>query len=230
MEFKRSSLTKYRVRIHGVNGNVPLVFSEGFHPGWKVYPSNINDMLREKPDLKTALNNYRILDGNARDQATRGELENYVLRGQVTDLGDFREKRIRHWEWLDGKEKLGYTEKIKVDFISKNFQDTIQNNNLPSGPFWETWLKKPLSEDIHLTANGYANAWLISPVLICAQNPSFCINNSDGTYDLELIVEFWSQRLLQFGLIVSGFLFLLCSAYLCWCFIQRKPKVIIPGN
>ncbi len=225
LEFKRSSLTKYRVRIHGASETFPLVFSDGFHPGWKVYLVGITNALPGKQDAAEVLQNYKVLDGNVEDQATIDEVENFISKGWITTLGDGRDMMIKHWKWTDGKEKLDYTEKIKVDFISKNFQDTIQNNNLPSGFFWETWFKKPLAEDSHLTANGYANAWLIETAKLCRENLSACIKNSDGTYDLELVVEFWPQRLLYFGIFVSGSTFFACLSYLLGVFIKRRMKI-----
>jgi hypothetical protein len=225
LEFNRSRLTKYRVRVHGAGETFPLVFSDGFHPGWKVYLGGITNALSGKQEGAEVLQNYKVLDGNAEDQATNDDVEIFISKGWVTAFGDGRDKRIKHWKLTDGKEKLDYTEKIKIDFISKNFQDTIQNNNLPSGFFWETWFEKPLAEDNHLTANGYANAWLIETAKLCGESPSACVKNSDGTYDLELVVEFWPQRLLYFGLFVSGFTLFACLSYLLGVFIKRRRKI-----
>lgn len=38
IEFRKISQVKYRVRVHGLQESVPLVFSNVFHPGWKLFP------------------------------------------------------------------------------------------------------------------------------------------------------------------------------------------------
>lgn len=174
----------------------------------------------------------------------------YISKGLVSTLGDGKEETITHNKWEDGKEKLDYVEKYNIDFISKNFQDTIQNDNLPSGNFWETWLPASykvesgklsslfelnknvmeLPEENHLMANGYANSWIIETEKLCegsfdsAQDDTFCVKNPDGSYDFELIVEFWPQRLFYIGLFISGMTLLSCFGYLIYDW--RKKKTI----
>ena len=143
-------------------------------------------------------------------------------------------------------EYLELAEKYNIDFISKNFQGTIQNNNLPKGKFYETWLAgklgeknngitqkifslvqnnsiKQLPEENHLTANGYANSWLIETDKICSQT-DFCVKNPDGTYDFELVVEFWSQRLFYIGLFVSGITLFGCLGYLMYDILKKRGR------
>jgi hypothetical protein len=134
-------------------------------------------------------------------------------------------------KWEDNQEKFDYTEKYNVDFISKNYQGTIQNDNLPNGNFRETWFKKPLSKENHLMANGYANSWIIDTNKVCeAQSEklpsdnSFCTKNSDGSYDFEIVVEFWPQRLYYLGLIISGTTLVLCLGYFGWVFVKRRKE------
>jgi len=86
--------------------------------------------------------------------------------------------------------------------------------------FWETWLAGKINRNVlqipdenHLTVNGYANSWIIDPDEIC-KNEGFCRKNGDGSYDMELIVEFWPQRLFYIGLGISGLTLLFCIVYL----------------
>jgi hypothetical protein len=190
--------------------------------------------------------------------------------GWVSTLGDIGNKEIKHMKYENGKEKLDYVEKYKIDFVSKNFQDTIQNDNLPSGPFYETWLAKKvhrppstdrslqstvyhllslnnnsyqLPDDNHLMVNGYANSWIIDPKEICSSNiqpqtsnisplasnsksltSNFCTINPDGSYDFEMLVEFWPQRLFYIGLFISGLTLLGCLSYLGYTYIRTKKK------
>lgn len=219
LEFKKINPTKYRVRIHNAKDDFPFVFSESFNKNWKIYFSENNS----KKINSSSLENYKILDGNKDDQASVEELRDFIEKGWVSDLGDGKEKEIKHKKWEDGKEKLDYVEKYKIDFISKNFQGTIQNDNLPKGNIFETWFQKPaLSEENHLVANGYANSWIIDVDEICREGIGSCVKNPDGTYDLELVVEFWPQRLFYVGVAVSGTTLIGCLIFLAYSWRMRK--------
>jgi len=219
LEFKKINPTKYRVFVHNATQEFPLVFSESFHNGWKAYQVDYT-----KDNLNTnLLNNYKILDGNEGDQATKEEINQFIEQDLITSLGYGEERIIKHMKWEDNKEKLDYEENYTIDFISKNFQGTIQNDNLPKGHFYETWLQKPIvNESNHLIANGYANSWIINITEICETTPNKCIKNSDGSYDLELIIEFWPQRLFYLGLFISGTTFLCCIGYLIYDWRKKR--------
>ncbi|MDD4902600.1 MAG: hypothetical protein PHE24_05715 [Patescibacteria group bacterium] len=228
IEYKKIDPTKYRVIIHGAKENFPLVFSESFHRGWKAYLVKSYKVSKVE---SSNLANYKILDGNEDDQATTDEVKGFINRGYVSTLGDLQEKKIRHDKWVNNKEVLDYNEKYKIDFVSKNFQDTIQNDNLPNGAFYETWFKKPIADNYHIMANGYANSWIIDLDKICGQTTpkpllakegSACVKNADGSYDFEMVVEFWPQQLFYLGLFVSGATLLGCLGFLI--IIWRREK------
>jgi hypothetical protein len=239
LEFKKINPTKYRVRVHGASGVFPLVFSESFHDGWKAYLNQNVNLKNKNDNSKLKIDNYKILDGNTEDQVAKEELWDFVDSGYVTTLGDGKEKKIEHKKWDGLKEKLNYVEKYQIDFVSKNFQGTIQNDNLPNGNIFETWLKKPLDNSNHLMANGYANSWVIDTNFICNPAPSSpqpsprigegvrCIQNPDGSYDFEIIVEFWPQRLFYVGLFISGTTLLACLGYLGYAFYDRRKNAEI---
>jgi len=232
LEFKKIDPTKYRVVVHGARGEFPLVFSESFHEGWKSYlmPLELDSRLRGNDTEDRGndkLTSYKILDGNKDDQANKEELKNFVDKGWITSLGNRKEKEIKHIKWENDREKLDYIEKYNIDFISKNFQDTIQNNNLSNGSIFETWFKKPIEDNKnHRIVNGYANSWNIDVNKLCNNN-SVCIKNSDGSYDFELVIEFEPQRLFYIGLTISGTTLLACLSYLAYTGISslRKRKM-----
>lgn len=237
VEFKKINPTKYRIRVHGANGVFPLVFSESFHDGWKAYLNQNVNLKMQNDNSKLKIDNYKILDGNAEDQATRSELQDDIDNGYVTPaslekLEGAGEKEIRHMKWVDGKEVLDYVEKYNIDFVSKNFQGTIQNDNLPGGNIFETWFQKPIDNNAnHLVANGYANSWVIDTNSVCdpknnSSNSSGanCVRNPDGSYDFEIVVEFWSQRLFYIGLVISGLTLLGCITYLAYDYRKRKKS------
>ncbi len=219
LEFKRINPIKYRVRIHGAKATVPLIFSESFNGGWKTYLIEY-----KKESLNFVDSDYKILDGNEDDQASTKELKSLIDKGYVSSLGDLKAKLINHTKRENNKEVFDYSEKYKIDFISKNFQDTIQNDNLENGNFYETWLEKPVNDNRnHLMVNGYANSWIIDPAEICRNN-SKCLKNSDDSYDLELILEFWPQRLFYMGGGISVTALTLCVSYLIYRTARKRGK------
>ncbi|NTU66706.1 MAG: hypothetical protein HGB08_02155 [Candidatus Moranbacteria bacterium] len=177
LEFKKISPTKYRIRVHAAQGEFPLVFSESFHDGWKMY-------LEKSASWRTqnqSLDSYKILDGNEEDQASADEVKEYIRKGWVSDLGN-------------GK---------SIGFVSKDFQGTIQNDNLPDGSIFENWLARPIEDSkTHLIANSYANAWMMDSDQLC-RNSGNCIRNPDGSYDLELVMEYQPQRIFYIGIFIS---------------------------
>lgn len=265
LEFKKINPTKYRVVVHQAKGAFPLVFSESFHEGWKAYLAKPNTRSKIKVQ-SSKLEEYKILDGNEEDQASKEELGNFIENGWVSTLGDGKERQIKHLKYENGSEKPDYTEKYKIDFVSKNFQGTIQNDNLPSGSIFETWLASTqnpnsnppaggqitnkfqipipkslinknvlqIPDEKHLTVNGYANSWIIDPDEVCKVEGSkviksketngFCKKNADGSFDFEMVVEFWPQRLFYIGLFISGSTLMGCVFYLGYTYFRRKKS------
>ena len=221
LEYKKIDASKYRIIVHGATNSFPIVFSENFNSKWNVYLSRISDV--NKLDTRL-LNEYKVLDGNEDDQATKNELTGFVNKGWITTLGDEKQKIIEHKKWDNNQESLDYTEKYNVDFVSKNFQGTIQNDNLPDGNIFETWSKNPVDEKNHLVVNGYANSWVIDPQELCKKQNGSCIKNSDGSCDFEVVAEFWPQRLFYIGLAISGTTLLFCVSYLIYDCTQRKKS------
>jgi hypothetical protein len=219
IEFKKINPVKYRVVVHGASKSFPLVFSDSFHDGWRSYLVNY-----QKNYLNFHAVDYKILDGNEDDQASNKEFDDFINSGYISSFGDLKEKNIEHVKWENNKEVLDYNEKYKIDFISKNFQGTIQNDNLDSGSFYETWFTKPIDDNKnHFMVNGYANSWIIDPDKACF-NSSKCIKNSDGSYDMELVVEFWPQRLMYVGLFISSITLIGCLGYLGFDLIRRRNR------
>ena len=72
-------------------------------------------------------------------------------------------------------------------------------------------------------ANGYANSWIINTDEICKEADK-CVKNSDGTYDLELVIEYWPQRLFYLGLFVSGLTVFGSFGYLFFDYRRRKKE------
>ena len=75
----------------------------------------------------------------------------------------------------------------------------------------------------HFMVNGYANSWVIETDKICAQ-PGFYKKNSDGSYDMEFMVEYRPQRFLYIGFGISGAIIIGCLGYLVYVFIKTKKN------
>jgi len=207
LEFKKINPTKYRIRIHESSGKLQLVFLENFDKQWMLYSGNSFDsnFLKNNSYLGYIHNSYKILDSNTEDQATKEELISFIKNGKITTLGNLKSKLKNHYIFVDGREKFSYREKFTIDFISKEFSNTIQNNNLPTGSIFETLFKNPIEKDIkHIMINGFVNGWTIDVDNLCNKdNQIKCIKNTDGSYDFEIIVEFWPQRLTYIGFTIS---------------------------
>lgn len=56
----------------------------------------------------------------------------------------------------------------------------------------------------HTAFGGYTNGWLIDPDSLCRNTPQACKRHHDGSYDLQLAVEYRPQRWFNIGLGVSA--------------------------
>jgi hypothetical protein len=63
--------------------------------------------------------------------------------------------------------------------------------------FFDTWFMRPLSEQKvrHFMTNGYANSWELDTQKICENEKNKCQQNKDGSWNLEIILDFWPQRI-----------------------------------
>ena len=109
-------------------------------------------------------------------------------------------------------------------FISRNINGTIQNNNIPDGHIFQTLFGKPLSSKYHFVANGYANSWWINLNYIKKLGPRYYKVNKNGTIDFEMIIDYWPQRLFYIGIIISGATVLLCVLYLIYDWKKKRVK------
>jgi hypothetical protein len=188
LEYRRVSATKYILRLHSVRGIVPLVFSEGFHRQWKAYViprTGIAEPAERKqtPSEISSMNKY---PDQAFNSLALGETRKNAIDpvSQVSPYGN-------HWD------------------------RAIQNNQLPSKSIFQTWFatswenrligRAPLllPDAAHAVGNGYANSWGIDTDTIC-QNPIYCETTPESSYDLEVVLEFWPQRLFYLGAFISG--------------------------
>lgn len=242
LEFRKINPTKYVVRVHRASDNFSLIFSENFDEDWKLYLTDHADS--DAQQNLSLLNYYKISEADNKDQADPEELRVFINNGWLSTLGNGEDNQnIRRDFSGAGGEEFYNNEDYKINFISKNFQGTIQNDNLPKGRFYETWMAYPLDNDgktsidrlipynkgaaqlpdeKHLIANSYANAWRVDINEI--KRTGKYIENADGSIDFELIVEFWPQRLFYIGLLISLTTLLGSLAYLGYDW-RKKHKL-----
>lgn len=98
-----------------------------------------------------------------------------------------------------------------------------ENFSLPQGSVYETWFKRPVvSENNHLVANSYANSWIIDPAELC-RSSSYCQKVGDG-YEMNLVIEFWPQRLFYLGLLIGAFLLLAMSIFQGYAIFRKQRR------
>ena len=95
-------------------------------------------------------------------------------------------------------------------YISDTLFNTTQNDTLPTGSLYETWFTsmqkhhvREVARATHSVANISTNAWIIDTDAFCTPS-MYCHQNANGTQDMELIIEYFPQRIYVIGLIISG--------------------------
>jgi hypothetical protein len=98
------------------------------------------------------------------------------------------------------------------------------NNEKINGLLRQWWpLAKPdkVAEQNHYKLDNSLNSWYVDPAALC-RDGSACIKNSDGSYDLEMTIEFWPQRWFYLGLIISFAVILFGLGCLIYCRWHQK--------
>ena len=107
-------------------------------------------------------------------------------------------------------------------FISKNFNGTIQNDNIPSGGIFQTLFQTGYTPKYHFIVNGYANSWWININSVKKLGPQYYKVNKNGTYDFEFIIDYWPQRLFYIGIIISATTVVVFGLYLIYDVVRKR--------
>ena len=125
----------------------------------------------------------------------------------------FSEKFNPNWKIFLSKntseERSARTSYFNGDITELNKRDELFDRK----PF-ETWMSKPLAENSHYQANGYANAWLIKPSDVQSKN------------EYSLILELTSQKLFYIFVPIALAGFLICLSWLVIDLIREKREKI----
>jgi hypothetical protein len=106
-----------------------------------------------------------------------------------------------------------------VDYISRALAGSVQNDNLPLPRDGEPWLDSPLPETDHFLANGFANGWVIDPEAIPG-----AVQNSQGGYDLEIVLEYNLRRLSKSAMNISQWASIVFIAVLFALLVRGRMK------
>lgn len=214
LEFVRHSSSTYYLRVHGARQSFPLVFLSSYHHLWKVYVRPRTTQPR--PELQEG--EYKVLEGNQWGQADPEELRALLAKGWVSDLGDrsAKERTLFDYQAAEVEQR---TEGYQVDFVSKPFANSLQNNNLTPPPWYSLIGEKPWFEESHATYGEFGNFWWID--LEALKKAGLLEGNPEVGYEFDLVLEFLPQRYYFLGSLASGLVLLAGLAYLVW---ERRKK------
>lgn len=99
-----------------------------------------------------------------------------------------------------------------ISYYQGSVKETEANYVFIDSHTFDTWGIKPLANNNHYVANGYANYWMINP------------NEVGQNGQLSLMLEFIPQRNFVFGLILSTVAFSLLMVYVIFCLIKSQTR------
>lgn len=203
IEFKKISSIQYEVYVHNAReGKVPIIFSDTYDNGWDLYSSGISEIKKDEKKYNCEKSSKKCKSR----QASKNEIKEYAETNRISTMG--------------------------TDYISKSYNDSIQNDNLMKTPLTSLLFKKKLPVE-HLYANGYSNLFVIDIKNICDNNPQSCSMNLNGTYDVKMTIFFSPQKTFYVMTIITMITWIIIIAYLIYIYrnslyrlwiVARKEK------
>jgi len=112
--------------------------------------------------------------------------------------------------------------------MSESYHDQwqLELNNARVQGFLESWWPFAKSDKVrneyHYQLSGFLNAWYVDPSTLCSLPEASCTKHADGSYDIEMQIEFWPQRWFYLGLLISATTLLGSIGYLGYDFTRRR--------
>ena len=96
LEYRQVNPTKYIVNVHGASESFPLVFSESFHPGWKIYVQP--ELARQGSGKFISENNQGTIQN---ENLAGGKFYDLLFRKPVLDDKHFMVNSFASAWWID---------------------------------------------------------------------------------------------------------------------------------
>lgn len=92
-----------------------------------------------------------------------------------------------------------------MESFDEGWRAVLDNDKVNRGSnLWHPWVKPDaIAEKEHLQLNGFMNGWFIDPQVLCVNRQGGCRQNADGSFDIDLLLEFAPQRRFYFSALVS---------------------------
>ncbi len=110
----------------------------------------------------------------------------------------------RNWKLYINSENSD-VKKIVASYFNGDINQNVSKNIFLDKSTFETWNKKPISDNNHFIVNGYANGWNINP------------DSVENKTSYELIIELQNQKIFYISLGIS-----LLSVLICVILIMKK--------
>ena len=110
-----------------------------------------------------------------------------------------------------------------LDSFHELWKVYVKPINSSNVKYYETWFYEEVSQKEHFIINGYANSWLINSNDICIKK-KVCTYNKDGTYNFDLIIEFFPQKYYYLGLFVTLGAWLVMIFYYLYLRVNNVPS------
>lgn len=114
--------------------------------------------------------------------------------------------------------------------MSESYHDQwkLQMNNEKIQGFLDSWWpfakREKVGDEYHYKLANFLNAWYVDTAELCKNDNKACTKNEDGSYDIEMVAEFWPQRWFYLGLLISGTTLVGCVSYLGYDFIKSRKR------
>ncbi|HXH26493.1 MAG TPA: hypothetical protein VNG90_01215, partial [Candidatus Acidoferrum sp.] len=97
----------------------------------------------------------------------------------------------------------------------------LEAANQQANTWWPFSHVSQVSSQDHLEINGSFNGWFVDPKQFC-QAAANCRQNADGSYDMDMVMEFAPQRWFVLGVAISGMTFAGAIAFLIYSHIRHR--------
>ncbi len=195
----------------------------------------------EKTKVITRYDNFKLIElpniANRYYLVSESEVETAKPKETTFDLINPTKKLVH----IKGATKPFYLT------MSESYHDKWQaelNNGKVNG-FFKSWVPfvhpDVIANDKHFKYMTFLNGWYINPQDLCESKvkslprrmtwgqksiKSGCTKNPDGSYDIEMVIEFTPQRYFYLGLLISGITFITLIGYLGYDFIRRRKNIL----